>query len=103
MPAAKLCFRLGEIDFGQPGAQPEQRDDEEEHAADEDRAEPLLPGDAERREAEGDEGVLAHVRRDRDRPVRVEAHEQRAERRDQDRRHRARARPAAPPPSGSRD
>ena len=85
MPAAKLCFIDGEIDVGEPRAHAEERDDQEDHAADEHRAEALLPGDAERREAERDERVLAHVRRDRERAVRVEAHQQRAEDRGEDR------------------
>ncbi len=62
----------------------------EGQAADEDGPEPQLPADAHGRQAEGDEGVLAHVRRDGDRPVGVEAHEERAEGRGQDGRHRAR-------------
>ena len=63
---------------------------EKDDAADEHRAEALLPGDAERRQPEGDERVLAHVRRHRDRPVGVEPHQQRPERRHHDRGHRAR-------------
>ena len=43
MPTAKLCFMLGEIASASQRAHAEQRDDEEDHAADEDRAEALLP------------------------------------------------------------
>src|SRR5262249_30264674 len=51
------------------------------------RAEPLLPGDlrAERGETKGNKRILAHVRSDSDRPIRVEPHEQRAEHGGQDR------------------
>ena len=95
MPTAKLCFMLGEIASASHVRTPQQRDERGRATPlDEHRAEPLLPGDAQRGQAEGDEGVLAHVRRDRDRAVRVEPHQQRAEDRGQDRGHRARARRA---------
>ena len=75
---------------------------EEHDAAHEDGAEPLLPADAEGGEAEGEERVLAHVGRDRDRAVRVEAHQQGAEGGGQDRGDGARAGRDAREARGSR-
>jgi hypothetical protein len=77
---------------GQPGADAQQRDDGEQHAGQEDGAQALLPGDAERGQAESQERVLAHVGRYRDGPIRIEAHEEAAEGGGQDRGHGARAR-----------
>src|SRR5439155_1787627 len=74
----------------QPRADAQQRDDEEDDPGDEHRPEPQLPTDAHRGEAERDERVLAHVRRDRQRAVGVQAHQERAEHRDEDGRHGAR-------------
>ena len=96
MPTAKLCFRLGEMASASQARTPEQGDGEEHDAAHEHGPQHLRPGGADRGEAEGDEGVLAHVGSDGDRPVRVEAHQQRAEDRGQDRGHGARARPGCP-------
>jgi hypothetical protein len=89
IPAAKLCFIDGETASASHVRIPGERDDQEDRAADEDRAEALLPGDVEGGQAEGDERVLPHVRRDRDRAIRIKTHQQRAEGRGEDRRHRA--------------
>ena len=91
MPTAKLCFRLGEMRLRQPGPHAQHRDGEEHEAAHEDGPQHLRPGGADRGEAEGHESVLAHVGGDGDRPVRIQAHQQRAEDRGHDRGHGARA------------
>ena len=77
---------------GQPRAHTGKRDDEKDNAAHEHCAETLLPRDVKRGETEGDERVLAHVRRDGDGTIRVKTHQQCAESGGENRRHRARAR-----------
>ena len=92
MPTAKLCFMLGEIEFASQERMPQEGDEHENQAADEHRAQALLPADPHGRQAEGDEGVLAHVGSHGDGPVGVESHEQRAEGGGQDGGHGARTR-----------
>ena len=65
--------------LGQPRADAGQCDQQEHDAAHEHGSEHLRPAGADRGQAEGDERVLAHVGRHRDRPVGVERHQQAAE------------------------
>ena len=78
MPTAKLCFMLDEMAFASQVRTRSSVMTTKTNAADEHRAEPQLPADAHRGQAERDERVLAHVRRDRERPVGVQAHQQRS-------------------------
>jgi hypothetical protein len=65
-------------------AQPRDRDDQEQAARDEDRAQRGLPRVAHaEHDHVGEVGVQAHARRHGDRVVGVQAHDQRAQRRDQ--------------------
>ena len=71
-----------------PLPQAQDRHDDEQHACDEDGRQRRLPAKAQHfADREGNESVLAHVRRDGERAVGVERHEVAAERRDQHRRH----------------
>ncbi|MCY1233333.1 hypothetical protein D9M72_458710 [compost metagenome] len=64
----------------QPASHPGYGEDQEDHTRDEDRAQRLLPGEAEGSDdGEGEEGVEAHAGRHADRPVGDERHDGGAE------------------------
>ena len=90
MPDGEAVLEAGRDGVRELRPHLEDREQQEDDARDEDRAEALFPRGAQGDEAEGDEGVLAHVGRHGDGPVRVEPHQERAERRREDGGHRAR-------------